>query len=582
MSIDVSTTISEYVAGLALEAGKDKIKGVIDEKKLKFTLAAYIEKQYKYNELCSLAEEIDFQGLINYIRENFLEDAGTRFCDPNKNKRKRAREDIIAAAVEYSKAERIEAKKRVATCISICLDIIREFYKSQFTKKDYLLAGEIVDAVTEEGREIAQESVDTLSRRIEEAKDDIIASIDKKGSLFSIDKANALAEAGDLSVIGNDVTKLLEHISLAHPYKPYYGYDYSNGRLVSKPRNEEAIKLYPPKIVLTGTVRFGDQYYNDPQSDPLDYAYRHQLPLIMEISKAIKFLGEKTDPVQDEATDYVGNMIVITPPEFPPAFPCAIKVRDKAYFEYVLLRTQGIDDDGTYVISNKEQGGSLYFEVRINPHNPSNPDFKIKVDHTNNKEWLNYVRFMDAISQEKDIHNYVLSVGEDIIAGTINNVNYQSAFSSFDEEIDFLERVCIIEDYFNVSLDICGELRREEYNNVIQVSDLIRNDEVTEKWHEAVFTGIMTPTFRDKVLSMDDVTYIFSYVGVRQFKMFGTEIEYSYIRTYKNVRMKDLEKLKRKVAVLDDDDGIKFTVCAGEDNEAITSLKIPESMEEHF
>ena len=55
MSIDVSTTISEYVAGLALEAGKDKIKGVIDEKKLKFTLAAYIEKQYKYNELCSLA-----------------------------------------------------------------------------------------------------------------------------------------------------------------------------------------------------------------------------------------------------------------------------------------------------------------------------------------------------------------------------------------------------------------------------------------------------------------------------------------------------------------------------------------------
>ncbi|MBQ8401555.1 MAG: hypothetical protein IJX14_06455, partial [Clostridia bacterium] len=79
MSIDVSTTISEYVAGLALEAGKDKIKGVIDEKKLKFTLTAYIEKQYKYNELCSLAEEIDFQGLINYIRENFLEDAGTRF-----------------------------------------------------------------------------------------------------------------------------------------------------------------------------------------------------------------------------------------------------------------------------------------------------------------------------------------------------------------------------------------------------------------------------------------------------------------------------------------------------------------------
>jgi len=578
MGIEASTIISEYLAGLALEAGKNKFKSIIDEKKLHTALAEYIKTQYKYNELCSRAEEIDFQGLIDYIRENFLKDAGVRFCDPNKNKRKRAREDIIAAAVEYSKAENREAKKRVATCMAICLDIIREFYKSQFSIKDYLLASEIVDAVTEEGREIAHESVDTITRQLKETREEIIASIDKNGSLFSIDKANALAEAGDLSAIGNGVTKLLEHISLEHPYKPYYRYDYSNGRLVSKPQNEEAIKLYPPKIVLTGAVRFGKQYYTNLQSDPLDYAYRHQLPLTMEVSKAIKFLGEKTDPVQDEATDYVGNMIVITPPEFPPAFPCAIKVRDKAYFEYVLLRTQEIDDDGTYVISNKEQGSSLYFEVRINPHNPSNPDFKIRVDHTNNREWLNYVKFMDAISKEKDIHIYVLSAGEDIIAGNINKVNYQPAFSSIEEEMDFLERVCTIEDYFNITLDVCGELREEEYSIIIQISDLIQNDEVIGTWNEAVFSGIISQVFREKVLSMDDVPYTFSFVGNSCVTLFGTEIELSYMRTYKCARVKDLEKLKKKVEILDDDDVIKFTVCAGENNEIITTLKIPNSM----
>lgn len=573
------TIVADYIAELVLDVAKDKISEKIDGKKLKSELKAYLQRQHTYNELCSHAEEIDFHGLVDYIHNNLLEEVGTRFLDPNKKKRTQAREDIVAAAVEYSKADTVEAKKRVATCIAVCLDIIRAFYRSHFKPKDYLLADEIVDAVAEEIQSTTQTAVDNLSSQIKRTGDEIVSAIESNGTLFSIDKAIALAECGELTSIERNMTKILEHISLTHPYRPYYGYDYNNGKLVSKPQTEEATKLYPPKIILTGAVKFGEQYYSDFGGDPLDYAYRHQKPLVMEVAKAVKLLGEKLDPSQSEVTDLVGNEVVFTPPEFPPAFPCAIKVRNDTYFKYVLLRTQEIEDDGTYIINNTEQGSALFFEVRINPQNPGFPEFKVRMDHSNNKEWLEYVRFMNAVSKEKDIHIYVLYAEEDIIAGNINNVNYTPAFASIDEECDFLERVCEIEDYFNVTLDICGELKQNEYNTVIRVSDLIRNNEVTSTWNEAVFTGIMTQTFREKVLSMNNGQYAFSYVGVERINLFGAEFELKYMRTYRCAKVKELEKLKRKVEVLDDEDDIKFTVFAGEDKSTVVSLKIPDTLD---
>ncbi len=47
-------------------------------------------------------------------------------------------------------------------------------------------------------------------------------------------------------------------------------------------------------------------------------------------------------------------------------FPCSIKVGGKTYFEYVLLRTKEILDDGTYIVTNDEQrNAKVNFEFRF-------------------------------------------------------------------------------------------------------------------------------------------------------------------------------------------------------------------------
>ena len=573
MITEAATAVSEFVATLGLDVVKNKAKKKIDEKKLRSALTSYIERQRKYNEICTLAEEIDFQGLVEYIRNNLIIDTGTRVFDPNSKKRGQARKEIVCTAVAFSNAKTNEAKLRVSKCISNCLDIIRTFYISNhFSVKDYLLADMIVDNMVEE----IHESTMTTAATVNEAKNQICAKIDESGSLFSIDKAVALAEDGNVGVVGAGIRKVLDHISLTHPYAPDFGYDYKNGMIVSKPLTTVAKKLYPSKIVLTGAVKIGGEYYNKSNSSPLNYAYRHQLPIALEVSKATKFLGEKPDPSQDEVQEFVGNTVLATPPEFPPAFPCAIMVGEKTFFDYVLFRTQEIEDDGTYVVSNKEQGGYFCFEFRINPNNPSKPDFKINMNNANNHELLNYVRFINALKNEKDIHIYELSRGEDFIAGYINAIDYKTSFLSIEEEIVFLERICAIEDYFNVQISLRGEITDNEYNTVVYISDLIRNDLVIGTWSEVTFTGSLSQHFREKLTTLDKELYMFSFVGVGHIDLFGVEIEFRFMRTFKYAIMVDIDKVRRKAEVLDDGDSIKITFRAGDDKTVIDTLKIPE------
>lgn len=245
---------------------------------------------------------------------------------------------------------------------------------------------------------------------------------------------------------------------------------------------------------------------------------------------------------------------------------------NEAFFEYVLLRTQEIEDDGTCVIGNREQKGSFYFEVRINPKNMSKPDFKINMNQSENKDLLNYVRFMAALKRDRDIHIYVLSERKDLIAGTINQVNYKSVFETVEAEIDFLERICDIEKYFDVKLNINGEISENDYEIIVQVSELVRNEEVIGSWTDASFTGIIDNHFREELIKMKNDESELSYVGTCGVVIFDANIELKYMRSYKTA------KIKKKVAVLEDGDSIKITMIPGDSNIVIDTLHIPDQM----
>ena len=71
--------VGDYIAGLGLDAAKYYMGARIDQRRLKSALKQYIEKERQYNEICTLSEELDFQGVIDYITEDMLDELKTRF-----------------------------------------------------------------------------------------------------------------------------------------------------------------------------------------------------------------------------------------------------------------------------------------------------------------------------------------------------------------------------------------------------------------------------------------------------------------------------------------------------------------------
>lgn len=75
--------VAEYLAELALETGKNRLKDKVDEQRLKIALSNYIERNRKYNEICTFAEEIDFQGLVKFIEQDLISCVSNRLFEPS-------------------------------------------------------------------------------------------------------------------------------------------------------------------------------------------------------------------------------------------------------------------------------------------------------------------------------------------------------------------------------------------------------------------------------------------------------------------------------------------------------------------
>lgn len=141
--------ILDFIVELGLDAGLKYFKNRLNTNKLKDSLRQYIINQEAYNELSSLEEEIDFQGLAAFIETTFMEKVDECIFSVSIEQRSEARKTLIDAAVAYSKAETKEAKQRVTRCVTDILAILHSFYANDVPREDYLIAAEVVDAVDE-------------------------------------------------------------------------------------------------------------------------------------------------------------------------------------------------------------------------------------------------------------------------------------------------------------------------------------------------------------------------------------------------------------------------------------------------
>lgn len=143
---------ADYLSELGLEAGKEFLIDKRKDGEIRERIHNYVERQRNINEICDLAEEIDFEGLTKYISSELLDDVKV-YLFGNKQNRENMKKTILIKAYSYSNANDKRNRDRVEKVLNGSLDILYNFYRMQIDNNDWFVSAEIIDSIEKMLRE---------------------------------------------------------------------------------------------------------------------------------------------------------------------------------------------------------------------------------------------------------------------------------------------------------------------------------------------------------------------------------------------------------------------------------------------
>ena len=161
--------LAEYVATIGMDVFREKIKDGMDRRRLKALVERYLDRKYEQNYVCTMEEEIDFEGLCDYARQEMIADIEKCIFSAGKEQ-KCLKNDILNRAVAYARPMTQRGERRVQEITSDIIDILRGFYRDFKTDDGMLLlTGEIELKL--------DDMLDTLELLIKGSGDDVASII---------------------------------------------------------------------------------------------------------------------------------------------------------------------------------------------------------------------------------------------------------------------------------------------------------------------------------------------------------------------------------------------------------------------
>ena len=165
---------SANVPGMILDFCWDAIKSIasakLDANKLKEELDSYLSRKLQENQICTLEEELDLEGLIDYINRDFMGEVKLLLLG-SPDQRTKAKQEIRNHTRLYANAKTKMAADRAEKIISDILRLLNEFYRAHISESEKLLAAEIEDSINAHTSSVSSEAVETLSKVMESGFD---------------------------------------------------------------------------------------------------------------------------------------------------------------------------------------------------------------------------------------------------------------------------------------------------------------------------------------------------------------------------------------------------------------------------
>lgn len=555
MGAGLTAAAGSYLLELGLDVSRDKIKDAVAEREVRKRLESYLERQSEINEVCSRDEELDFQGIVEYIQHDLIEDARL-WMRGSKQERASARERIHSKAITYAQAHTKLSSKRAVKMVDDSMCILRGYYRCRTNSELRFLAAEIEDSVEDAINRSITAHDNEAKRRFEALERKIDNS-----SGFSIDHNVMLAKQGRIAEVQDNFATAMNALSTTHSLYPHYGYRMNtDNKIVSFPLTKEAQNIFPIHYNITADKAFlGEEPLRALDDVAFIRAYHMQKPIHLEGVKVEKYLGTILDPAQAEAADMTGSHMYLKPPEFPPAAICSVSVNDEVFFPSLLMRLKEILDDQTAIATNEKQENRRFdVTFRMNP-TTSHFDFNVHMLKPTNQDLLNYFKFADAVNKGGTIAVKFPQSGEQLLSGKYTGGRKEK----YSRIIDILEKILEIEQYFHVSIEVPDKVTASEYEDIDYVYSMIKQIEYRRGWKTFNIELELATESRKNITEMKDAEFGIWLNRTATAEIFGTTIHFCVQRFFPCVKVSNLAKLQEKARILDDGDKIKLTFLPG-------------------
>ncbi len=519
-------TLSEWFVALGLDQFKDRLKEQGNEHKLQKSLEDFFAQYRSQFENISRNAEFDLEGVYEFFQKHLDTDLKQVLYGTTSEERERAKHSIYLKVISVSNAVTPESQSQVKSLAESVLQILYDFYlKSVDT--GLLLA---VNTITSE----LSPKIDSLAKTVGQTQSTVEQLIISGLTESDIQKA----QNGDNSHIALKAGIMQQAISSLHPVKGYRN-QIIDGKIISVPASPEAQKN-PPKMKITGKTMLGDEPVSDITDETLDYAYRHQLSFKISVKDAKKYLGGILDPNQEEAKSLVGTTIIAKPQSFPPAFPVSLYCDDDCMFDYIMIRTQEILDDGSFIITNTEQTKAPYDFVMILNFSKNHAGVTVKPrECATTKELLLLHKFflkarMGCTIRLKNLTEQTVFL--ELREPALNNddCNKRRFF------IETLENLIVMETYYKTQLPLPEPVELADCRWIIFIGRLIKGEKISVPWEQFKFQLCVNESNKKNIQKgIQDLTYI----GSVSIKMWETQYSLPVAVTYKKARMKDEDRM---------------------------------------
>lgn len=516
--------VTDFMINLGSNFITEKYEDKRLQEKMRLRLAEYIDRKRKENWFCSMAEEIDFQEIADYIQNELIDDARVRLFG-NDQEREEARQMIISKTRAYAKAKTSLGEQRAIKLVNDALKKLRTFFERNMSDESRFLAATVVDDITSELDELGNKLGTTIDANVR------------------------LAREGNFEEVRKNISEIEQSISVEHCLFPDYGFRYEAGLLKSVPLNDEAEKKSPPGFLMKcRNIRLVDEPLSVIDSNAIRRSYRHQKSIEFDCTSATKLLGNIPDPIQEEAKRITGSHIIMKPKPFPPAFPCSIFSDSVCLMDYTLMRMKERRDDGKIVFTNEEHEHREYSVVFTFDPQFKTFYFSIELPSPNNALRLKQGKFLRAINNGERIKIKHLDKNAVLFEGDLRS----SKVIVDDDDILFLERVVALEEYFHVKFDLPDELDVEEQQMLDHFYSLVTEGKYTGGWRSLSVTfdvsgKIDIDTAQDAEFTLE---YSCEFYGV----LMGQELSLRIKRVIDHASLLNPEKAKRTAELLEDGD----------------------------